>query len=277
MPTGDFRIRFWGVRGSIATCAPDICRYGGETISMEVICGSRTLIFDVGSGGRRLGNDLSARGVCNVDVFISHYHYDHVEGLPFFHPLYREECKIRIHSGHGTATTTTNSLVRGFIAPPYFPICPDMFRANWTCTDMAVGADHDLGDGITITTFALNHPGGATGYRIGYGGHAIAIVTDNEHVIGRTDEALGKFIAGADLVVYDAMYTDIELPAFVGYGHSTWEEGVRLCEAFDAGKLALMHHRPMRTDAELDALGNEAETRRPGTFFARQGQEIIVG
>ncbi|MCB1477698.1 MAG: MBL fold metallo-hydrolase [Rhodobiaceae bacterium] len=276
MTTGEFRIRFWGVRGSIATCSADICRYGGETISMEVTCGKRTLVFDVGSGGRRLGNDLTARGISDVDVFISHYHYDHVEGLPFFHPLYREECKIRIHSGHGTDKTTTCSLVRGFIAPPYFPICPDMFRADWTCHDMKVGAQHDIGDGITINTFALNHPGCATGYRIGYGGRSIAIVTDNEHVIGKTDEALGKFIAGADLVVYDAMFTDLELPSYVGFGHSTWEEGARLCDAFKAGKLALIHHRPLRTDSELDALNAEAGARRPGTFFARQGQEIII-
>lgn len=149
-----------------------------------------------------------------------------------------------------------------------------MFRAEWTCRDIAVGAVHDLGGGITLTTFALNHPGGATGYRIGYANRSIAIVTDNEHVIGKTDEPLGRFIQGADLVVYDAMFTDEELPGFVGFGHSTWEEGARLCDRFGAAKLALIHHSPSRTDTDLDALAERAEAVRADTFFARQGQKV---
>ena len=277
MAKGDFRIRFWGVRGSIATCAPDVVSYGGETICMEVTCGKRTLVFDCGSGGRRLGNDLSSRGIDDIDIFLSHFHYDHIEGLPFFAPLYKDSSRIVIRSGHGTPERSTQGLIDGFIGPPYFPICPDMFRANWRCEDIVVGTGQDLGDGIALTTFPLNHPGGATGYRIAYAGRSIAIVTDNEHFAGRRDEKLGGFIAGADLVVYDAMYTDAEYPTFAGFGHSTWEEGVRLCEAFDTGRLVVIHHRPLRTDAELDTLAAEAEALRPGTVFARQGQEIIIG
>lgn len=276
MPSGDFRIRFWGVRGSIATCAPDVCRYGGETICMEVICGSRTLVFDVGSGGRRLGNELSDRGIGNLDVFISHFHYDHVEGLPFFAPLYIPGNSVTIRSGHGTAQQSTLDLIKGFIGPPYFPISPDMFRADWRCEDIAVGGNLDMGDGIAVATAALNHPGGATGYRIHYKGRSIAIVTDNEHVPGQTDPNISDFIEGADLVVYDAMYTDPELPSFAGFGHSTWEEGIRQCQANKARALALIHHRPLRTDAELDALGSEARDRWSGAFFARQGQECII-
>ncbi len=276
MSEESFRVRFWGVRGSLATCGPEVARYGGETISMEVTCGNRTLVFDVGTGGRRLGNDLSERGIRNVDVFISHFHYDHIEGLPFFAPLYSADGEVNIYSAHGRDALSTRDLIEGFVRPPYFPIHPDKFVADWRCKDIVVGNALDLGDGIALATFALNHPGGATGYRITYGGKSLAIITDNEHVIGTRDEPLGRFIAGTDLVIYDAMYTDEELPRYVGYGHSTWEEGVRLCEAFGAGPLAAIHHRPLRTDAELDDLGVIAGKTRAGTLFAKQGQEVVL-
>ncbi|MFN0264925.1 MBL fold metallo-hydrolase [Tepidamorphus sp. 3E244] len=276
MPAGEFSLRFWGVRGSIATCAPDICGFGGETICMEVTCGDRTLVFDAGSGVRRLGKDLLARDIELVDLFISHFHYDHVEGLPFFAPMYREGARVRIHSGHGAPPGGTRSLIEGFIGPPYFPICPELFRAEWSCANIALGEVHDIGDDISLETFALNHPGGATGYRITYAEKSIAIVTDNEHVIGQTDDALGRFISGADLVIYDAMYTDAELPTYVGFGHSTWQEGARLATAFNADQLALIHHSPHRLDTELENMDADLAAKRPNSFFARQGQRIVL-
>ena len=136
MSDDTFRVRFWGVRGSLATCGPDVIRYGGETISMEVTCGARTLVFDLGSGGRRLGNDLAERAIGNLDVFISHFHYDHVEGLPFFAPLYKPDNRVTIYSAHGRDALSTRDLITGFVHPPYFPISPEMFRADWSCKDI---------------------------------------------------------------------------------------------------------------------------------------------
>jgi phosphoribosyl 1,2-cyclic phosphodiesterase len=129
-------------------------------------------------------------------------------------------------------------------------------------------------EGITIRTAPLNHPNGATGYRIEYGGRSICYVTDTEHVIGEPDGQILGLIEGADVMIYDATYTDEEFPKFVTWGHSTWEEGVRLCDAAGVGTFVVFHHDPGHDDDCMDAIATDLEARRPGSVVAREGMVL---
>jgi phosphoribosyl 1,2-cyclic phosphodiesterase len=123
-----------------------------------------------------------------------------------------------------------------------------------------------------VRTAVLNHPNGATGYRIEHGGKSVCYVTDTEHVRGTPDRNILALIAGADIVIYDCMYTDEEYAkSYVGWGHSTWQEGMRLCKAAGARRLVVFHHDPDRDDDQLDAIGREAEAAMPGAVVAREG------
>jgi phosphoribosyl 1,2-cyclic phosphodiesterase len=140
--------------------------------------------------------------------------------------------------------------------------------------DFLAGDPIDLGDGLTVATAALNHPGGATGYRIGHGGHAMAYVTDHEHATDGPSPDLLALVRGADLMIYDATFTPDEYGSRIGWGHSTWAAACDLADRAGVGQVALFHHSPGRDDAELAAIEQAAAMRRPGTFAAREGQVV---
>jgi phosphoribosyl 1,2-cyclic phosphodiesterase len=158
------------------------------------------------------------------------------------------------------------------MSAPLFPIPIGIFAADLDFSDFRAGETHALGGGVTVRTAPLNHPNRATGYRVETGGKAICYVTDTEHVPGRPDANVLDLIAGADLVVYDCTYTD----GHVGWGHSTWQEGVRLVEKADAKRLAIFHHDPDHDDAFMDAIAAEAARMRPGTVVAKEGMTISL-
>ena len=141
--------------------------------------------------------------------------------------------------------------------------------------DFDAGDALSLNDDVTVRTCALNHPNRATGYRVEYDGRVFCYVTDTEHIEGERDAAIVELIRDADLVVYDATYTDEEYPRFKGFGHSTWEEGVRLVEAANADRLVVFHHDPNHDDAFMDELASITAARRPGTIIAREGETLI--
>ena len=134
----------------------------------------------------------------------------------------------------------------------------------------------EIGDGVVIRTAALNHPGGAVAYRVEFAGRAACYVTDTEHVPGRPDAAILALIQGADVVIYDATYTDEEFDRFEGWGHSTWQEGMRLCAAAGAKQLVAFHHDPAHDDDALDAIAAEIARRHPGSLVAREGLVITL-
>ena len=157
---------------------------------------------------------------------------------------------------------------------PYFPVGADIFAADIDYRDFEVGSILELGDGISIKTTRLTHPGGCTGYRVDYDGRAAAYVSDHEHLPGVENQNVLGLIDGADLVIYDSTYTEEELPEFTGYGHSTWQEGVKLCKKAGVDKLVLFHHRPRRDDNALRAIEDEARAVFPGASAARDGLEF---
>ncbi|ESZ47301.1 MBL fold metallo-hydrolase [Mesorhizobium sp. RSR565B] len=269
-----FLVRFWGVRGSIAVSGPEFARYGGNTICIEMQCGKHTLLFDAGSGLRPAGKTLRAAGVTDFDLFFTHCHYDHVIGLPAFKPIYERGIKVTLWSGHLAGRMTTRQMVDEFIRPPWFPVTLGVCKASLDCRDFASGDVLRPREGVVVRTGSLAHPGGCIGYRVEWGGRVVAVITDTEHEPGKLDPAVLGLIENADLVIYDCTYTEEEMERYRGNGHSTWQQGVKLCEAAGARGLALFHHDPARTDDELDEMEKLAKDRFARAFAARDGQTL---
>ena len=271
----DFLVRFWGVRGSIAAPGPATARYGGNTSSIEVRCGKRLIMLDAGTGMRYLGNQLVAEAPVDSDILFTHTHFDHVCGLPFFKPFFQAQNSFRLWAGHFGGATTLQRVLREFMMAPLFPVPPEVFKARMEYRDFSGGDTLAPAPGIAVRTAVLNHPYGATGYRIEYGGKSVCYVTDTEHVPGIPDRNVLALIEGADIVIYDCMYTDEEYArAYVGWGHSTWQEAVRLCKTARVKRLVVFHHDPDHDDDRLDAIAREVEAALPGAVLAREGMVL---
>ena len=267
--------RFWGVRGSIPVSDSRYARYGGNTSCVEVRCGESVLVFDAGTGLRPLGFALVGEGCRDLDLFLSHGHIDHVVGLPFFAFAYQPGNSLRLWSGHrAPGSGATESGVRSLMSAPLLPITPDVFAAEVSFRDFSAGDDLAPPCGVSIRTAPLRHPGGATGYRVEHAGRSICYVTDTEHDPTAPDEDILALVEGADLMIYDAMFTDEELPRHRGWGHSTWEEGARLSRAAGVGTYAIFHHAPERDDDALDRIGADARRFFPGAVVAREGMVL---
>jgi phosphoribosyl 1,2-cyclic phosphodiesterase len=268
-------VRFWGVRGSIACPGPETMRYGGNTSCVEIRCGSQTLIFDAGSGIRQLGNALVEAGnTTDFDIFLTHGHIDHVIGLPFFAPLFVQNQVVRVWAGNLQPTGGVHKAVRKLMSFPFSPLQVDALHADLEFHDFHAGEMITPRPGVTLRTAALNHPGDAVGYRIDYGGRSIAYVTDIELGDSPIDPAVLALTKDADLVIIDATYTDGEMPSHLGWGHSSWQQGVRLANEAGAGQLCLFHHDPDHDDAFMDRIKADAEAARPGTLVAAEGMHI---
>jgi ribonuclease Z len=274
MQSDAFLVRPWGVRGEGYSRVPGASAYGGNTCCVEMRCGDDVLIFDAGSGLRMLGEHLCGGPDTTLNLYFSHFHYDHISGLPFFAPLFCDRFRVDFWSGHLPGKNATRNAIHDYMRHPFFPVGPEVFSAEVAFHDFEQADDIRLSSRVNIRTCALNHQGGGTAYRVEYGGKAACYVTDTAHVAGKPDSAILSLIRGADLVIYDATYTDEEWPEFSHFGHSTWEEGVRLCKAAGAARLGIFHHRQIRTDVDLDRIGEEATEQMSGSFVVREGETI---
>jgi phosphoribosyl 1,2-cyclic phosphodiesterase len=275
-----FTMRYWGVRGSIPTPGPKTVRYGGNTSCIEVRCGDTLLIVDGGTGLRALGEAFVASGARAAHVFFTHYHWDHIQGFPFFSPIYDPRNRFVVH-GPSHGSFTCRSVLDMQMAHPAFPITLDTARAEMEFAPMQAGEDVEIEGGIRIETGALNHPGGSLGVRIHYRGRSVAHITDTEHLHGGVDPEVARLFNGADYANYDASYTDDEYhgrvgPSRRGWGHSTWEEAVRIAEEAGLRNLVLFHHDHTHDDATLDGIHAAACARFPNTLMAMEGMEIDV-
>ena len=270
-----FSVEFWGVRGSVACPGPTTLRYGGNTPCVQVRCGSDTIIFDAGTGIRPLGNTLVQAGSgADFDIFLSHGHIDHVIGLPFFAPLFVKDQVIRVWAGNLQPAGGVRQAVQKLMSFPFFPLELDSLRATLEFHDFRAGDAIHPRPGVTVRTAPLRHPGGATGYRLEYGGRSIAYITDVELGDGAFDPALLALTKDTALIILDTTYTGQELPRHAGWGHSSWQQGIRLAETAGAGRLCLFHHDPDHDDAFMDRVKDAAEAARPGTIVASEGMRV---
>lgn len=269
-----FKVKFWGVRGSIATPSPRHIGFGGNTSCVELKIGNRVIILDAGTGIRNLGHWLLRRNVTRGDLFLSHTHWDHINGFPFFSPAFKADRHFTIHAGHLIDKGGIGRVLASQMQQPFFPVPLEKMGASIDNVDFRAGDSFSLGSGIKVRTAPLNHPDGATGYRFEYGGKSVCYVTDTEHVPGQPDQNILALIEGADLVIYDSTYTDKEFEKHVGWGHSTWQEGVRLCRAADVKTLAIFHHDPDHEDLFMEALEAEARQLWSGALVARENMRV---
>ena len=292
------RVRFWGTRGSIASAGPDTVRYGGNTSCVELRTRDGTLIvLDAGTGIRALGDALLAEKPAGLrgHIFITHTHWDHIQGFPFFAPLFVPGNEWHVYAPRGFGRSLKETLA-GQMQYTYFPITLEAIGATMHYHDLVEGA-FTIGD-TRVTTHYLNHPALTLGYRIEADGAAAVYATDHEcysraaaqlgrplsdvlHPDDPRDRGHGEFVAAADLLIHDTQYTAAEYPSKIGWGHSTMEYVVDLAVANGAKRLALFHHDPRRKDAALDALVQAARERaRAGTceiFAAAEGETVDLG
>jgi phosphoribosyl 1,2-cyclic phosphodiesterase len=272
----DRRLVFWGVRGTVPTPYPDRLGYGGNTMCLASrLADDEYLLLDCGSGARLLGHQIATRHRrkrSRVHVLMSHYHFDHVEGLPLFNPLYDPNATIRIHGAAPEGRTLRDTFER-LIAPPYFPVRLAGAPATIEYAEIDGGA-FTVGD-IRVSTLPLNHPDGCLAFRLEREGRRVVFATDHEHGDPQVDAALAEFSKGADHLIYDATYLPAEYESLrKGWGHSTWYAAIATAREAGARNLVLIHHHPDHSDSELDEIQRIARTEFPSTVAAREGDSI---
>ena len=299
------KIKFWGVRGSIPSPGPEFVKYGGNTLCVELCLEDldRWIIIDAGSGLRLLGNELMTRKISTeplrVDIFLTHTHLDHILGFPFFAPIFQSRTRINIYGPVTCENDSLEAVLGGQLSYRYFPIRQAELAADIDYINLKEGR-FDLGDGIQLTTKYLNHPLLCLGFRFEYKGKICCTAYDtepfqnlfttdhhdpdfdasmaHEGAAAARDEnlRLEEFFTGADLLIHDAQFTQQEYDASKrGWGHSPLEYAIQSALRSQVNRLALFHHDPMRTDAQLDALA-EMHCDSHGSdstrvFFAREG------
>ena len=267
------QLRLWGTRGSIPTPIADNLLHGGNTSCIQVIDPAHPetlLIFDAGTGIHALGNSLPQPAGNNIHLFFTHFHWDHIQGLPGFAPLYSPNT-LNFHSTH--SPVELQQVLQRQMSAPCFPIEWDAVLSTRTFAQILAPTQIN---GITIEPFALHHPGGATGYRISRNGATIVYATDHEHGNPEADARLLAAATNADILISDAQYTPDSYPSHIGWGHSTWLEATRLATRANVKQLILFHHDPTHNDTTLQTIAQQARQHFPNTTPATESTAFTI-
>lgn len=270
------KVKFWGTRGSCAVSGDQYRATGGNTPCVEVEHDGYRLILDGGTGLRALGDAIGFAPV-DATVLFSHYHWDHIQGVPFFGPAYNGASNLQF-MGVARKLTIREALTSQ-MQPPTFPVGLELLVGIKGYVDLRPGGRSEAGP-FTITALEQTHPNGVAVYRIEAGGRSMVYATDVEHG-GQVDPRLIEAAEGSDLLIHDAQYhwkeyAGVEGISRKGWGHSTWLEAVQAAQQADSVRLALFHHDPTRDDAGVDLIESLAQERFPRAFAAREGQEVVL-
>jgi phosphoribosyl 1,2-cyclic phosphodiesterase len=302
------KIRFWGVRGSIPAPGPETVKYGGNTLCVELCLeeAGRRIIIDAGTGLRELGNYLVANDLQNgpiqTEIFVTHTHWDHIMGFPFFAPIYIPSTRLKVYGPVTYEEETLDKVVGGQLTYRYFPVRQAELSSHIEYIPLKE-SQLDLGDGILLTTKYLNHPVLCLGYRFEYRGRILctaydtepfrnvfitdpddlsydeAMAQEGEVVAMEENQRLESFFANADLLIHDTQYTQEEYESSkLGWGHSSFEHAIAAAKRSEVKRLAFFHHDPMRTDAQIDELAGvycrKDVAGDVDVFFAKERMEI---
>jgi len=271
-------LRFWGVRGSTPTPQRQNLRYGGNTSCVELRTRDGIFVFDCGTGFRLLGQELRRefrKRPISARVFLSHYHWDHIQGIPFFTPLYSRENQFTFHSFRSSETDVQRAIEEQ-MANPYFPVHMTAMQARRQFLEIGDEEKFTFG-GVRICCNRLNHPQGCLGYRVECNGKVIVYATDNEPGDPSGDQNVRALAQGADVFVYDSQYTPHEYKTEKrSWGHSTWEEAVKISREAGVKRLVLFHHDPDHDDNQIDSILRNARRRFKAAVAAKEGLLIKV-
>jgi phosphoribosyl 1,2-cyclic phosphodiesterase len=278
------KLKFYGTRGSIPVCDPGFQQFGGNTTCLQITFTdtNRIVIIDAGTGLRNLGRDLRAIGHKQEQIVIalSHFHWDHIQGFPFFAPAYDSKQKITLLTlGRDQTTTDLRQIFEVQMQAEYFPVQLDQMGAVFEFLQIADASRHFTainGVETVVTAQRHNHPGGAYSFRIERNGKVLVVCTDVEHG-EQIDPRLVELARGADLLVHDAQYTAEELQKRRGWGHSSFDQAMQLAEMAGVKRLALTHHDPEHDDEFLLRIEKLCQERCPNAVLARERMEIAIG
>jgi len=269
------KVRLWGVRGSTPTPERGNGRYGGNTACVEIRLDNNTLIIlDCGTGLRSLGKRLSsefAGRTIQGHIFLTHFHWDHILGIPSFVPFYRKDNTFFFYSPLCRAAQLRR-MIEGMMGDPYFPVAMAARRRFFELGKRPVNIN-----GAVISPALLNHPQGCAGYRIEADGSVFALATDTEPGSPLHDRAVRTLVQDADLLLYDSQYTPQQSQGEKkGWGHSSWQEGVRIARQYGVRRLVLFHHDPDSDDAFVASLVTRAQKEFPNTIGGAEGLEFCL-
>jgi len=276
------KLAFWGVRGSTPTPERENGRYGGNTPCLELTAPDGTnFILDCGTGLRSLGNHWARTNrhhAMDAHILVTHYHWDHIQGIPFFHPFFESQNTFHLYSfqSERLGRDSLRQALEGQLSSPYFPIDANSMTAPRFFREISGGESWDIGT-TRVTTEWLNHPQKCLGYRLDTTAGSIVYATDNEPGDALFDKNVRKLAAGADVLIYDAQYLPEEYAARRrGWGHSHWREGINIVMESGAKELVLFHHDPDHDDACIDKVVKEARNYYERVRAAAEGMEIEV-
>lgn len=270
-------LRYWGVRGSIPTPQADRLRYGGNTSCLEIggVESGDVFIIDGGTGIRVLGEELAQRApVRRVHILLTHFHWDHIQGIPYFPPLFRAETEIVFYANR--PASQARSLLQAQMADPFFPLPFEAIPSRAEFREIGTGQPFQAGP-LTVEAFLLHHPQGAVGFRVEMRGRVLVHASDHEHGNAEIDAGLVGAARGADLLVMDAQYTPEEYAGKVGWGHSSYAHAAQAAQQAGARRLALFHHDPAHNDAFLDGMLVAAQRLFAAAEMAREGETLEIG
>lgn len=271
MSENDFYIKVWGARGSIPTPSPKTVKYGGNTSCLEVLCGDQLLIFDAGTGIRELGINLKGKTELKANVFFSHLHWDHIQGFPFFSPLYGAGHEFNFY-GERKSDMSLENVLSQQMKYPFFPVPIPKSPSQLNFHEIKENQEITIGD-IKVTSYRVNHPDGCLAYRIDYGNKSIVYSTDTEHT-DKIDKNILKAAENADIFIYDCNYTEEEYESRKGWGHSTWNEALKIVKEANAKKLIMWHHDPMHNDKFITELEKTVRKSFKNSVAAAEGLRI---